>query len=271
MASISPIAKRSPGPEAPAAAGQSEIDLLMRRFFDQTQDEIAKPVQSKPPAPPATSPRNFDTAAEILDRASQAFDILIGRCRRLEQILEQEAERASAHAAEQDEAIEQWKRLASGLKVQVETSEREAAMLKQRCVAAEARATQAETRVTTLEKASAQAVGQAALASNSRPSCMTRSSWPSVSAPRLSRAPSRCHPGSGGLGQGTPSGVTTVRRCTLVLARLIALWDEAPKALKRDHAALIQANGTERFVLAGCAWRTMRQMVWKVERVRAVY
>ena len=164
MASISPIAKRSQGPEAPAATGQSDIDLLMRRFFDQTQGEVANPVQAKPPAPPATSTRDFDAAAEILDRASQAFDILIGRCQRLEQALEQETERASAHAAEQDEAIEQWKRLASGLKVQAETLEQETAMLKQRCVAAESRADQAEARATALEKASAQAAGQAAMA-----------------------------------------------------------------------------------------------------------
>ncbi|MGI3903261.1 MAG: hypothetical protein ACRYGP_13520 [Janthinobacterium lividum] len=136
----------------------------MRRFFDQTQGEVAKPVQPKPPAPPATSPRDFDTAAEILDRASQAFDILIGRCQRLEQALEQEAERASAHATEQDEAIEQWKRLASGLKAQTEALEQETATLKQRCVAAESRADQAEARVTSLGKASAQAAGQAAMA-----------------------------------------------------------------------------------------------------------
>ncbi|MGI3902335.1 MAG: hypothetical protein ACRYGP_02835 [Janthinobacterium lividum] len=136
----------------------------MRRFFDQTQGEAAMPVQAKPPAPPATSPLDFDTAAEILDRASRAFDILIGRCQRLEQALEQETERASAHAAEQDEAIEQWKRLASGLKVQAETLEQETAMLKQRCVAAEFRADQAEARAIALEKASAQAAGQAAMA-----------------------------------------------------------------------------------------------------------
>ena len=164
MASISPLATLSQEPEAPATAGQAEIDLLMRRFFEQTQGEVTRPVQPGPPAQSVQSSRDFDMAIELLERAAQGFDLLVSRCQRLEKDLEQETERATAHAAQQNEAIEQWKRLASGLKDQAEALEQETATLKQRCVAAEARAGRAEAQVTALEKASAEAASQAALA-----------------------------------------------------------------------------------------------------------
>ena len=164
MACISPMAKRSQEPQAPATAGQAEIDVLMRRFFKQTQGEVAKPVQPEPPAQITKSPRDFNMATELLERATQGFDLLVKRCHRLEHDLEQETERASAHAVEQATTIEQWKRLVTGLKVQVEKLEQIEASLKQRCGAAEARAAQAEARAIVVDKASAEAAGQAALA-----------------------------------------------------------------------------------------------------------
>ncbi len=167
MVSVSSLSQRPQEAERPARAEQAEIDLLMRRFFEQSQGEPVdrpKPVHFEAPTPIARAPRDFDMATELLDRASKAFELLIGRCQSLEHDLDQQKERARAQAAEQGDAIEQWKRLASGLKVQAEASDQAMAALRQRCEAAEARAVAAEMRAADLERASTQAASQAALA-----------------------------------------------------------------------------------------------------------
>ena len=164
MASIRPIAKPSQESKGTVPVEQPEIDVLMRRFFDQSRGELDNAVPSEPSAFSATSPRNFNMAAEILDRASQAFDVLIGRCQRLEHDLEHETERASAHAGAQNEAIEQWKRLASGLKVQIDGLDRDISTLKRRSDAAEARAIKAEQKAAALQQAATQAIEHAASA-----------------------------------------------------------------------------------------------------------
>lgn len=153
--------------EVLAAVDQGEVDTLMRRFFSQSQVRSVEGVASEAvlaTAQDAPPRRDFDMATELLDRASQAFDLLINRCQKLERDADEANDRARAHAAEQDDVIEQWKRLATGLKTQLDTSEVTAAAIKQRCDAAEARAAMAEQRATALERASAQAAGQAALA-----------------------------------------------------------------------------------------------------------
>ena len=110
------------------------------------------------PTPPR---RDFDKATELLDRATQAFEVLIHRCQILEHELDDANERADARAAEQDEAIEQWKRLASGLKDQVTSADSAVATLEARCEAAEARAASAEQKAAALERASIQAAEHA--------------------------------------------------------------------------------------------------------------
>lgn len=165
MASVNQVVKRDV--ETPASVDQAEIDTLMRRFFDQNRAQNVK--STTPEVVPTTEQgvpprRDFDMATELLDRASQAFDLLINRCQRLEHDLNEANERAQARVAEQEETIEQWKRLASGLKAQAEESEQAAAALKARCDAAEARAAMAEQRAAALERTSAQAAGHAAMA-----------------------------------------------------------------------------------------------------------
>lgn len=154
--------------ETSSAADQTEIDTLMRRFLAQSRGEIVErspildvdvvEMQSSAPR------RDFDMATELLDRASLAFDLLINRCQTLEHGLDDVNERARARGVEQDEVIEQWKRLASGLKEQLDASAQAAEALKARGEAAEARAAAAEQRVRALERASAQAAAHAATA-----------------------------------------------------------------------------------------------------------
>lgn len=167
MASVKPLSKADTTIDAPTSVDQAEIDTLMRRFFDQGRAPAAEAPASTGPlaAVSAAHPRrDFDMASELLERAAQAFDLLIGRCQNLERDLEATAERARTQFAEQDETIEQWKRLASGLKAQAEASEQDASALKARCDASEARAAAAEQRAAALERASAQAAGHAAMA-----------------------------------------------------------------------------------------------------------
>lgn len=153
--------------EPPAPVDQIEIDTLMRRFFVQSRAQPTKADTVHDAAPDVQSAaprRDFDMATELLDRAAEAFDLLINRCQRLERDLDDANERAQAQVAERDDTIAQWKRLASGLKAQVEESEQAVAALKSRCDAGEARAVMAEQRASGLERASAQAANHAAMA-----------------------------------------------------------------------------------------------------------
>ena len=147
-----------------APTGEVEIDALMRKFFQPKTDGGVSKSMAPPIVEPTPPPRDFDTAAELLERAAKAFDLLMDRCQTLEQDLDSANALAQAHAAEQAEAIEQWKRLASGLKAQVDAAEDAATALKERCEAAEERASAAEQRATALEHASRQAAGHAATA-----------------------------------------------------------------------------------------------------------
>ena len=161
MASVGATTKRTAQAETQGKVDPADIDTLMRRFFDQSRAEASTQPDS---AAIASGPRDLTTATELLDRASLAFDALIDRCQRLEQDLQDEAERARVKAAEQGEAVTQWQRLAGGLKVQAETKAQIATALKERFEAAEARAALAEERAAALERASAEARDHAALA-----------------------------------------------------------------------------------------------------------
>lgn len=165
MATIDRAAKRDQDVSAPVS--RNEVDALMHRFFDRNQIRSvdgAVPEAASEAAPDTPPRRDFDMATELLDRASRAFDLLITRCQKLERDLDEAHERADAQAAEQVEVIEQWKRLASGLKAQLDVAEGASSAMKQRCDAAEARAALAEQRTTAMERASAQAAGHAAMA-----------------------------------------------------------------------------------------------------------
>ena len=165
MAGVTQAIKR--GAERPVQVDQGEVDTLMRRFFDKHQHQaFGKPspevVQS---AVQNVHPRrDFDTASDLLHRAAQAFDVLITRCQRLEHDVDEVTEQARARSAEHEGVIEHLKRLASGLKAQLDAADQASTVLKARLDAAEVRAAMAEQRATGLERTSAQAVGQAAMA-----------------------------------------------------------------------------------------------------------
>ncbi len=145
-------------------AGEAEIDALMRKFFEPKPLGGGSQVAALTGASHASPRRDFDRAEELLERAGQAFDLLMDRCQTLEQELEAVNAQAQAHAAQQLETIEQWKRLASGLKEQVEAADISATALQTRCEAAEARALAAEQKARALEQASTQAAQHAAMA-----------------------------------------------------------------------------------------------------------
>ena len=167
MANVSPMAKRPQDAAVSEAVGQTEIDTLMRRFFEQSRSEAVeqpKPVEADgiagraPPAAISRWRRNCSSGPR------RPFDVLVRRCQRLERDLDESQERARAQLAEQGDTIEQWKRLGAGLKAQLEASEQAAAALKAKCDAAEVRVARAEQRASALEQASFEAASQAALA-----------------------------------------------------------------------------------------------------------
>ncbi len=168
MATVEATAQRGDlGTTGRLPADEAEIDTLMRRFFVQSQVEPVKafgPDVKGVDAQGGAPRRDFDMATELLDRASQAFDLLMDRCQGLEHDLDSATEQARVRGAEQEETIEQWKRLASSLKAQIDTAEQASTALKTRCDTAEARAAMAEQRANALERASAQAAAHAALA-----------------------------------------------------------------------------------------------------------
>ena len=144
----------------------SGIDALVREFLQQKPTVSGMEAVDSDDTPTAQSAprRDFDMTTELLDRASQAFDLLINRCQTLEHDLEDANERAQAHATEQNEVIVQLKQIASKLKEQLEVSEQAMMSLRNRCNAVEARAVKAEEKAKALEAASIQAAEHAALA-----------------------------------------------------------------------------------------------------------
>ncbi len=151
----------------PTSTKAAEIDALMRKFFEPNPLSGGSPVAvltETPNASHAAPRRELDRAEELLERAAQAFDVLIDRCQTLERELETMSEQAQAQAAEQVKTIEQWKELASDLKEQINAADVSAQAFKARCEAAEARACVAEQIATALEKASTQAAQHAVVA-----------------------------------------------------------------------------------------------------------
>ena len=129
----------------------AEIDARMRRLLGRTgADDEAD-------APAAHPPRDVDTACELLERASEALDVLMERCGRLEREIADATAQARARDAEHEEAVALWQRLAGTYKAQAEAHEQAVAALQERCTAAEAR-------VAALELANAEAGGRAGLA-----------------------------------------------------------------------------------------------------------
>lgn len=159
------VRKISPRATDRSSVEEAGIDVMMRELLQKKSSQGAvEGFAVKEAAQPEAPRRDFDMATGLLDRASQAFDLLINRCQALEQDLDDTAERAQARATEQDDTIEQWKRLASGLKAQAEASEQAAAALKMRCETAEARAAAAEQRIVALERTSREVATHAATA-----------------------------------------------------------------------------------------------------------
>lgn len=159
------VRKVDPQANGGPSVEEAGIDAVMRELMQKKPsqggfEEVALEGVAQLGAPR----RDFDMATELLDRASQAFDLLINRCQTLEHEFYDANERAQARAAEQDGTIEQWKQLAGKLKAQLETTEEAMAFLRKRCDAVEARAVRAEKQVKLLEAASFQAAEQAAAA-----------------------------------------------------------------------------------------------------------
>ena len=149
--------------EHDAVIDRTEIDSMMRRIFEKARFDEAAPEGVKDTTEHKSSAprRDFDTAFELLDRVSKTFDLLVTRFQRMQTKLDEQADRAAVRAAEQEHAIEQWKRLALDLKTQVEVADANVVGLRAKCEAAEARADLCEKRTASLEETSRLAADEA--------------------------------------------------------------------------------------------------------------
>ena len=135
-----------------------DIDSMMKRAFEGTAAAAGarrEAVQTR---------RDPATAFDLIDRAAEAFDVLISRCEELEAKIDADAERARAEAAAQEEVIARWKSFGTGMKAQAEETDKQLRAMKARAEAAEARAAAAESRATDLQASLDKAIRQAAAA-----------------------------------------------------------------------------------------------------------
>ena len=139
----------------------THIDGTMRRIFGKAHSDVPVLEDERNHQNVHAPRRDFDTAIELLDRVSKAFDLLVTRFQRMQRELDVQAERAAARAAEQDHAIGMWERLASDLKHQVAAADAALVALQTKCEIAEARANTAEKQAALMETASQLAADQA--------------------------------------------------------------------------------------------------------------
>jgi hypothetical protein len=110
------------------------LDTFMQRVFEQSSpdgsalDEVGAQTLLR---------RDYETAFNLLQRASEAFPVLMRQCQRLEGEVRQIRVQAKADITAANGVTEQWHQLAMALKDKLDESERELAATRQRLSVAE--------------------------------------------------------------------------------------------------------------------------------------
>lgn len=115
------------------AAHDADLDSLMRVALRDSSQRGARDL-------PNRARRDYDTAFDLMHRASEALEILQHRCEQLEAVAKEISERASQDIEAADRTAKQWERIASDLKDRVDEMEKLLAAEQQRAEAAERRA-----------------------------------------------------------------------------------------------------------------------------------
>ena len=129
-----------------SSAVPPDVDAHMQRFLRPVR---ANPVPANQEPVQAGDPA---LAEDLIARATRALDVLARRCHQLEREATIASEAAKSREQEQTEAVAQWQKLASGMKVHAQRAEKDLADAKQKAQALEARASAAEARIAELER-----------------------------------------------------------------------------------------------------------------------
>ncbi len=131
-----------------------DLDSFMRRIFSEAADQ-----REPPPGPRALLRRDYETALNLLQRASDAFPVLMRQCQKLENEIRQLRVQAQADLNAANQVTDQWHQLALALKAKVDENEVEIARLKQRIEAAEERMAAGQQHADAVQQQASVAIG----------------------------------------------------------------------------------------------------------------
>ena len=132
-----------------------DFDSFMQRVFEQTANGGGR----ADPNDTSLLRRDYETAFNLLQRASEAFPVLMRRCERLEGEMRDVRSQAQAEIAAAHGVTDQWHQLAAALKEKYEESERELEGVRQRLLAAEAEVVAGRRQIVEAEHQASVAVG----------------------------------------------------------------------------------------------------------------
>ena len=138
--------------ESKGAAGLPDLGTFMRHVFHSTASAADDGSGG------TALSRNYETAFDLLARASEAFQLLSDRCQQLEAELRGVKEKAWADVEAASDTTKQWQQLASALKMHLEDSEQRVGVLKDKLKDAEARLAEARERAGTADQQAASAM-----------------------------------------------------------------------------------------------------------------
>ena len=132
------------GGASEATGGQGRLELLLTPNLD---DAVA------------LTPRNYQTALSLLECAAKALEVLYDRRDQLEATLDAVSVRAEGAVVAAQAKVQDWQRLAAGLKNDAQELDRRLAAMQQRAELAEAQLEVERTRADMAERQAAEAVG----------------------------------------------------------------------------------------------------------------
>lgn len=155
-------------PEKPSSAGTSTAETwLLKNSPAEKQDAVS--LRTSGPAQTfgtrdhsASSRRDFNAAIELIEKASEAIDVLQARCRQLQTEIKEVRERSRLEVEAAESIAAEWQTLARATKAQLDDCENRLALTKQAADAAEARAEQTKERLESVQHLASEEAEQSA-------------------------------------------------------------------------------------------------------------
>jgi hypothetical protein len=150
--------RRDPGATRTVLVEQLEIadlDTFMRRILAEAAAE--------PPMSRTLLRRDYETALNLLQRASEAVPILLQQCQALDTELREVRQQSEKDLHAANKVTDQWHQLALALKAKIDENDREITALRERIEAAEARFAAGEQQADAVRQQASTAIGIATL------------------------------------------------------------------------------------------------------------